>query len=62
MQWSQDSQSILGETVDAQVAVCQVTGNDCTVVTRGHRPKWSKDGSRIYFLRPSGRPGMFELS
>ena len=59
MQWSGDGQFISGETLDGRVALCPKAGSRCTVVTAGLRPKWSGDGSRLYFLRATERPGWF---
>lgn len=59
--WSRDGREIVGWTEDNRVAVCPAAGGDCTVVASGIRPRWSGDGSRIYFLRPGQTRGWFDL-
>jgi hypothetical protein len=44
----------------AQLTVCRWPVNECRKVSEGLAPKWSGDGMRIYFLRPTAR-GAFDL-
>jgi Tol biopolymer transport system component len=60
-QWSPNGQTILGSVNERQVVSCPADGGPCTLLTAGNRPKWSRDGARIYFLRSTGRPNWFEL-
>ena len=60
-QWSRDGLTILGSTADDRILVCPVSGSDCKVLTKGNRPKWSADNSKIYFFRGTSRPDWFEL-
>jgi Tol biopolymer transport system component len=48
-QWSSDGASVLGGH-RGEIAVCPADGGDCDLVTKGVKPVWSGDGSRIFFL------------
>ena len=66
LRWSPDGQSILGESRSRQagesrVAICRIPENQCTELAPGLTPKWSADGTRIYFLRAAERVGRFHL-
>jgi eukaryotic-like serine/threonine-protein kinase len=59
-EWSKDGKSILGTdlttgSAPAQrtISVCAVETRSCRQITRGRLPRWSRDGSQIYFLRDS---------
>jgi Tol biopolymer transport system component len=60
-QWSPDSQFVVGSIKERQIMMCPASGESCTVVTAGNRPKWSRDGSQIYFFRATQYPDRFEL-
>jgi Tol biopolymer transport system component len=60
-QWSPDGKSILGSTEEDRIMVCPVAGGACKALTKGNRPKWSGDGSQIYFFRATQNPDGFEL-
>jgi Tol biopolymer transport system component len=60
-QWSRDGTTILGSTDDDRIMVCPSSGGACKVLTTGKRPKWSGDGSRIYFFRAAQTRDSFEL-
>jgi Tol biopolymer transport system component len=60
-QWSHDGRTLLGSLNEREVVSCPADGAPCTFVTTGNRPRWSRDSSRIYFLRPTERPDTFEL-
>lgn len=62
-QWSQDGQWILGAEVNSgtrgdvfgDILICSVATAECRkLATRGNRPVFSHDGSRIYFHRFKG--------
>ena len=59
--WSLDGQEIAGWTEDGHIAICSAAGERCSIVTSGIRPRWSGDGSSIYFLRPGPSNDSFEL-
>ena len=57
-QWSKDGKSILGTDLTTgnapalrTISVCAVESGNCRQITRGRIPRWSRDGSLIYFLR-----------
>jgi Tol biopolymer transport system component len=57
-QWSKDGKSILGTDLTTgsafalrMISICAVETGVCHQLTRGRLPRWSRDGSRIYFLR-----------
>ena len=59
-QWSKDGKSILGTDLttgsapaERSISVCTVETRSCRQITRGRLPRWSRDGSQIYFLRDS---------
>jgi Tol biopolymer transport system component len=60
-QWSRDGRTILGSTGDERIMTCPSAGGACKVLTTGNRPKWSGDGSRIYFFRAAQSRDSFEL-
>jgi Tol biopolymer transport system component len=60
-QWSRDDKTILGSTGDDRIMVCPSAGGACRVLTTGNRPKWSGDGSRIYFFRDAHSRDSFDL-
>jgi hypothetical protein len=58
--WSKDGKSILGTDLThgsdlalREIAICAVDSSSCRQITRGFIPRWSTDGSLIYFLRNS---------
>ena len=59
-QWSRDGQFLLGSTPGDRIVVCPAASGACKMITRGNRPKWSGDGSRIYFLRATQSRELFE--
>jgi Tol biopolymer transport system component len=59
-QWSKDGKSILGTDLTLgntpefrEISICSVPTRACRQLSRGRVPRWSKDGSRVYFLRDS---------
>jgi serine/threonine protein kinase len=59
-QWSKDGKAILGtelvssdSTTIRELSICAVETGVCRQLTRGRIPRWSRDGSRVYFLRDS---------
>jgi len=59
-QWSHDGKSILGTDLTLgsapelrQVSICTVETGVCRPLTRGRIPRWSRDGTHVYFLRDS---------
>ena len=59
-QWSKDGKSILGTDLThgsdpalREISICAVDSSACRQITRGRIPRWSTDGSLIYFLRDS---------
>jgi Tol biopolymer transport system component len=58
--WSKDGQWILGAEVNSasafgDIMVCRVSTAECgKIATRGNRPIWSYDESRVYFHRFAG--------
>jgi Tol biopolymer transport system component len=60
IRWARDGQTItgtqtvrIGERNSWNVVSCAVRDGKCRVLTRGHDPVPSRDGTRIFFLRPS---------
>ncbi|HKQ76882.1 MAG TPA: protein kinase [Blastocatellia bacterium] len=58
-QWSKDGKAILGvdrisgiSSAIGQISICSVEAVTCRKLTDGQFPRWSRDGSRIFFLRP----------
>jgi hypothetical protein len=60
-QWSRDGRSILGSTADDRIMLCPSDGGTCKFLNRGNRPKWSGDGTSIFFFRPTESRDLFEL-
>jgi Tol biopolymer transport system component len=62
-QWSPDGRTIVGHTTAGPptVAVCPVDGGACRRLAPGRNPKWSANGSLIYFLRDTQNPATKEL-
>ena len=59
-QWSRDGKAILGTDLAPgnspalrEISICTVQTGACRQLTRGRIPRWSSDGSRVYFLRDS---------
>ncbi len=57
-QWSKDGKSILGSDLTAaeeliKVSICHVDTGACRQLTRGRYPRWSNDGTQVYFQRNS---------
>lgn len=59
-QWSKDGKAILGtelvpsnSSAIGEISTCSVETGVCRRLTQGRTPRWSSDGSRIYFLRDS---------
>lgn len=59
-QWSKDGKAILGTGLTSgnspariEISICTVQTGACRQLTRGRIPRWSSDGSRVYFLRNS---------
>lgn len=57
-QWSKDGKSIVGSQLVAgdsntirQISICSVETTTCRQLAQGRLPRWSGDGSRVYFLR-----------
>ena len=57
-EWSHDGKSILGTDLTSgnapeqrQISICAVEPVACRTLTRGRIPRWSKDGTHVYFLR-----------
>jgi Tol biopolymer transport system component/tRNA A-37 threonylcarbamoyl transferase component Bud32 len=61
LSWSRDGRTVLGSQRDGGVSACPVQGGECTVWTKGFQPRWSGDGSAIYFLRSAFRPSQPDL-
>jgi hypothetical protein len=66
-QWSKDGKVILGmetapgdTSMNRVISLCAVVTGAWRQLTLGRLPRWSGDGSRIYFLRDSklGEEGM----
>ena len=55
--WSPDGRFITGADFSSSkypmgdIKVCPQNGGPCRILTRGYAPRWSPDGSRMYFLR-----------
>jgi hypothetical protein len=70
--WSKDGQWILGTEVNSgvrndafgDIMVCRVSTGECRkIASRGNRPTWSNDESRVYFHRFGGQNrGLFSVS
>jgi serine/threonine protein kinase len=67
-QWSRDGKSILGTDLTLgnapelrQISICAIGTGDCRPLTRGRLPRWSKDGTHVYFLRDGKSPQGKEL-
>jgi serine/threonine protein kinase/dipeptidyl aminopeptidase/acylaminoacyl peptidase len=66
-QWSRDGKAILGMEVPSdstavrEISICSVETGACRQLTQGRVPRWSSDGSRVYFLRDSKSGGGQEL-
>jgi serine/threonine-protein kinase len=63
--WTADGASIVGwqhaEGGATNVVTCRVADETCRVLTRGGSPKPSPKGDRVYFVRPAGSAGSFDL-
>jgi serine/threonine protein kinase len=67
-QWSKDGKSILGtdltsgnEVESRKISICTVATTGCRQLTQGRFPRWSNDGTRVYFLRNSKSVAGMEL-
>ena len=60
-QWSKDGKFILGTELNSgsawfgAIVICSVSTVECRkIASGGNLPKWSHDGTRVYFSRPKG--------
>jgi len=59
--WSPDGKFISGMTRDGTLVLCPTSGAVCETLSKGFRPAWPSDGSKLYFLRAGAVGEMPEL-
>jgi serine/threonine protein kinase len=60
--WSPDGLSVVGTLQNRSgMRICPALGGACTPLARGQLPVWGRDGSTIYFCRPSSNRRTMDL-